>query len=294
MVVLLVVVVCSPFAARAQSPISLASVRVQFWPEYDQPSMLVIYDFTPAEGNDLPVGVTIRFPKDANLIAVAVHAADGSLLNTEYQEATEGDTWQAVTVQSQSPTTYRVEYYQPLTRSENAREFSYTWPGDYDVGDFSVSLRLPVDATGITTSPELQPGEGPDGSTYLENHFGLLPAGRPLTLELGYIRASDELAVSPQDLQPSVPLDASTSGRVMLSNYLPYVLGILGLVLAAGGGIYFWQSSRGSPTREKRHRGGSQRGSAPDSDEYCPQCGTRAQPSDRFCRVCGSRLRQGG
>ena len=33
-----------PFPASAQGQITLDNVTVQLWPEFDQPSMLVIYD----------------------------------------------------------------------------------------------------------------------------------------------------------------------------------------------------------------------------------------------------------
>jgi hypothetical protein len=57
--------------ASAQSDVTLASVDVQLWPEYDQPSMLVIVDFLVDASTTLPVDLTFRIPKDANLIAVA-------------------------------------------------------------------------------------------------------------------------------------------------------------------------------------------------------------------------------
>ena len=46
--------------------------------------MLVIYDFKLPASTTVPVNVAIRFPKEANLVAVASQAADGSLLYTDY------------------------------------------------------------------------------------------------------------------------------------------------------------------------------------------------------------------
>ena len=73
-----------PFAAQAQNPIKLSTLQVQLWPEYDQPSMLVIYDFKLPEGVKLPVSVSMSFPKEAHLVAVASQSSNGSLLNTDY------------------------------------------------------------------------------------------------------------------------------------------------------------------------------------------------------------------
>lgn len=280
-----------PSHAYGQAPISLASLQVQLWPEYDQPSMLVIYDFQVGSGTALPVGVSLKFPKDANLIAVAVQSADGSLMNADYLESAGDELWQSVVVQIQSPTTYRLEYYQPLRRTDARRQFSFQWNGEYAVQDFGLSIRLPADATGVTTNPELIPKQSSGGTMYLEKDLGSLGAGDAFDLSLDYTRSSDALAASQADLQPSQPLDGSTQGRVMLSNYYPYILGALGIVLVAGGSLYFWQSSRARSPREKRHRSSSEKAPRRDDDVYCHQCGARAEPGDRFCRVCGTKLR---
>ena len=66
-----------PSKARAQSGVKLDTMKVQLWSEYDQPSMLVINQFVVSKGTTLPVTITLRFPKDANLTAVAVDKQNG-------------------------------------------------------------------------------------------------------------------------------------------------------------------------------------------------------------------------
>jgi hypothetical protein len=81
-----------PSLAAAQTDITLTSVNVQLWPEYDQPSMLVIYDFELTPETTLPAKVDIRIPKDANITAVAFQ--DGSdLKNTEFSGPVEDGNW---------------------------------------------------------------------------------------------------------------------------------------------------------------------------------------------------------
>lgn len=286
-----VALVMIPGSVAAQSPIALSSVQVQLWPEYDQPSMLVILDFQLAPGTELPASVSMQFPKEANLMAVAMQAPDGSLLNADYLESKDAAAWQSVTIQAQTLTTYRIEYYQPLIRTGEARAFTFVWPGTLAVQDLGVSIRIPVDATGVATDPSLQATQSDDLAQYLEASFGAQVAGQPLTLDLSYSRTSEALTAPEQGLQPSQPLGASTPGRVMISNYLPYFLGALGVMLIGGGALYFWQAGRAREPRPTRHGGGPQ---APLRDAeaiHCHQCGTRAKEGDRFCRVCGTRLR---
>jgi hypothetical protein len=281
-----------PFSARAQTPVTLSSFQVQLWPEYDQPSVLVIYDFTLPTATKLPLNIPVRFPKDGNLIAVASQAADGSLLNTSYLGPSVGDVWQTITVQIKTEATYHLEYYEPLSKSGNLRQFAYLWPGDFAVDDFGITVRVPPDTTNITTNPTMESIQGTDGTPYLKKDFGAVGLGQQVPVRLTYTKTSDTLSASQQDLRPSQPLGANTPGRVMLSNYLPYILGVLGLALIIGGSVYFWQSSRGGRAlRERRHSRAAPRESQGVSDVYCHQCGTRAQVGDRFCRVCGTKLR---
>jgi hypothetical protein len=280
-----------PFPVRAQNEIKLAGIQVQLWPEYDQPSMLVIYDFQVSTSTALPTTVNIRIPKDAKLSAVAQTAANG-LINAEYTgPAIIGD-WQTIGVTVTELATYHVEFYQPLIRNGMDRQYSYVWPADYEVTDFSISVREPNDLTQISTNPAMSESKGQDGATYVQNDFGALPLGQQFTLDVSYTKTSDTLGVPQQTVQPSAPLNSNTAGRVMLSNYLPYILGGLGLALILGGAFYFWRATRESRSKgRKRHAAPVDKES--DSDIYCHQCGTRARSADRFCRVCGTKLRLG-
>ncbi len=280
-----------PFSARAQADLRLAKLQAQLWPEYDQRSMLVIYDFQLPSEVKLPVGVAIRFPKDGNLIAVASLTSAGTLVNADYLGPSANGDWQSITVQVQNATTYHIEYYEPLSISGQLRQFTYLWPGDYAVDDFGVSVRVPADTTNITSTPPLQSSQEQDGSPALSADFGPLTAGQEFPVQLTYTKTSDTLSVTQPRLQPSQPLGPSTPGRVMLSNYYPWILGGLGVLLIAVGAIYLWQSRRTPGFATGRHR----HASAESEDEaaeaiYCHQCGTRAQTGDRFCRVCGTRL----
>ncbi|MBN1450986.1 MAG: zinc ribbon domain-containing protein [Anaerolineales bacterium] len=287
---LLFILLLIPVPTDAQGQAALDTLTVQLWPEFDQPAMLVIYDFTLTESTSLPVDVTLRIPTDATLIAVA-YAPTGNLLNVPYQEPYEEGGWQVLTLTVDTAAAYHIEYYAPLTRTDAQREYVYLWPGDYAVETFNVSVKVPVDTTEITTDPQMR-SVAPEGSAQTSLEWGTanLEAGEQLPIKLTYTRTSDQLSVSNQPLETGV-VDESTRGRVSLSNYLPYILGGLGVLLIVGGGIYFWQTSQGKSKPRKRHRSREQ--DEEDGENiYCHQCGKRAQSGDRFCRTCGTRLRR--
>jgi hypothetical protein len=279
-----------PCSVRAQSAIKLSTLQVQLWPEYDQPSMLIIYDFRLPDTIKLPVSVSLSLPKEGHLVAVASQSPDGSLLNTDYIGPTATETAQTITIQIQTPTTYHLEYYQPLVRTGDQRQFTYRWPGDYAIDDISVSIRVPPDTTKIVTDPDMKSTKAADGSANLIKDFGGLKAGQQFPLQLTYTKTSDTLSAPQESVQPSKPLGPTTPGRVLLSNYLPYILGGLGIAAVGAAAIYFLQPrSRRTGGRRRSHGGRAE--NKPGKDVYCHQCGARAESGDRFCRVCGTRLR---
>ncbi|MBK8821586.1 MAG: zinc ribbon domain-containing protein [Anaerolineales bacterium] len=290
---ILVVMLVFPTLASAQADVTLSNVSVQLWPEYDQPSMLVIVDFQVAADTVLPVDLVFRLPQDANLIAVASYTADGSLMNAVFDGPVVAGDGQSFTVTATENTVYRFEYYQPLTFNGEQRLFSYLWDGDYTVNEFSIRVLEPVDITSLSTIPELSSISQENGLKYFDGENVKLASGEQFTLNLEYKKTSNTLIASSQGVQPVAPVDASTTGRVSLNNYLPYVIGGLGVIMIVGGLVYYWQSGkRNGGKKSRRRQSANTEQEEAQSDVYCAQCGTRAHGGDRFCRTCGSRIRQ--
>ena len=280
----------SPASASAQGGVKLDSLSIELWSEYDKPSMLVIKEFVVSEQTSLPANVTLRFPKEGNLVAVAIES-NGELFNKNFAGPVEQGDWQAITVNVESYEPHRLEYYQPLTLDGNQRQFKYQWFGDYYVKDFAVTIVVPADSTELITSPVLQnTAASSDGSvvsgTVSKNE---LKMGNSFQLELEYQRTSDTLT-DPQanQIQPSEPVSEDTPGRVSITN-LPLVIGAFGLALIGIALFSYWRSTQTSESKPRRRRRPSQ--AEPDEQAYCHECGARASPGDRFCRTCGSRLR---
>ncbi|HUH96748.1 MAG TPA: zinc ribbon domain-containing protein [Anaerolineales bacterium] len=281
-----------PLSAHAQGAIQFSTVQVELRPEYDQPSMLAIYDLKLADSVGLPVDVTFHFPKGGNLVAVAF-LSNGQLMTTDYSGPTVVNEWKVITISVKTATTYHVEYYEPITRNGKERQFNYGWISDYPINDFSLSLLSPPDITQFTADPPLNPITNPDGTQAWEKDFGALPAKEPFTLNIKYDRSSDKLSVPQSSVEPSQPIGSNTPGSFMstFSGVLPYVLGGLGLLLIGGGIVYFWQSGQNRRNRSRR-RHAPRPETEGDSEVYCHQCGGRAHKGDRFCRVCGTKLRR--
>src|SRR5512142_3076928 len=117
-VTLLLGLMVSPSIVRAQGATKLDSINIELWAEYDQPTMLVINQFIVSQDTPLPATVTMRFPKNANLVAVAVDNK-GTLFNKDFSGHVEQGEWQTITVNAECHDPHRIEYYQPLGREGN-------------------------------------------------------------------------------------------------------------------------------------------------------------------------------
>ena len=289
-ILLILLAMLIPLPAQAQNILALKTLNVQLWAEHDQPSMLAIYIFEVADEVSLPASIDLRLPSDGNITAVAFES-DGSLLLADYaNNPIEDPGWQSITIFLTERTSYRVEYYQPLERDGDKRSFTFQWTGDHPVGSFDVEVRVPQDSTNVRTTPAIpfvQDQIFLSGGSMLSS----MDKGETYQLTLEYARTSESPSVSPpsgQQVEPLVPVDADTDGRVTLEN-LPYVLGGFGAILIVAALFYFLRS--GSPRTQRKTRKRQTKSQSKASQTYCHECGTRAHEGDRFCRICGSKLR---
>jgi hypothetical protein len=288
-----------PVGARAQGEVELDSVSVLLWPEFDKPNMLVIHEITLSAGTALPQDFDFRIPATGTVQAVAVGRTQETVTDQGiiYDVSTSGP-WATVSIKNVSERAIRIEYYNELEKQGTARHYLYSWPGDDGVGSFSVRFQLPVDASGLQVIPALPSSTvGADNLTYYFSEFGSLAAGKTFTLTVDYQKASDTLSASRINAQ-TAENPATASGRVTLAKYVPWVLGVLGVILILFGlvaGVLYWQGrwrNPGGVTRQ-RHASRREKPGEPAAVIYCHQCGRRAQPGDLFCRACGTRLRHG-
>jgi hypothetical protein len=283
--------------ARAQATLVLDNLRVDIWPEYDQPEALIIYRIFLAPGASLPASMTLRIPTDAGEpFNVAVRDPDGMLYTVAYTRTIQGE-WSSIQFTSTS-NEVQVEYYDPnLTRDGARRAFTYAWPGDYAVNSLAIQVQQPIGASDMRISPSLGSGrQGEDGLVYYTALVGAVPADTPFSISLNYEKPNEQLSVEVLRVEAAGPIDERTAGRRTVEDFLPWALGGLGLLLIGGGAWWYWQSDHNQiqPVKRKRHLPVSPKEAESEDDEasYCPQCGKRANLTDIFCRACGTRLRK--
>jgi hypothetical protein len=290
------------FAFAQENKVAIQSINVNLWPEYDKAEMLVIDHIMLSKNTVFPVQMDLLVPANADLNTVAVgESRDAvsdqgidckSTVKKNCATKREGE-WLVVSITATGPA-IQFEYYdRNLKKDGDQRSYSYRWLSDYDVADFVAVLQEPFDATQFKSSLSLQDdGVNPDDNLqYYSSHAGAVPAGKVFTFDLSYQKPTNILSVSGIGIQPVV-VDENTPGRVSLNNFLPYIIGGLGVILIVGGLVYYLQSGRSGSKKSRRRQHARAEGEENESDVYCAQCGTRARGGDRFCRTCGSRIRQ--
>jgi hypothetical protein len=296
---LLLVGLIIPAPVQAKPPASFESMEVDLWPEYDQPSMLVIYRITLDPATTLPADVTLHIPVNVgDPSAVATRETNGQLLNLAYTRTIQGE-WSAISFKS---TAYQIqfEYYDPgLVKNGSTRNFTYTWAADYAVKALTLQVQQPVGASQMTLSPDLgNPITSATGLAYYDATVGAVAAGTQFKLSIQYQKNTDALSQPTQPVQASETLGPTTAGRTQSPSLVILVLVGLAAILFIASIYILLRSNKieitfGENKRHKTHKRLQDEGNAaPQEGIFCHQCGKRAAPGDVFCRACGTQLRK--
>jgi len=283
-------------SAQAQETTRFESLNIDLWPEYDRPSVLVIYKAELSPEVSLPAEVTLRIPVEAGAPAVVAVGPDAnSVADAVFETQVLGE-WLEVSFIATTPA-IQFEYYDPgLVKDGVQRSFDYTWPGDYGVDALVLQAQQPLGAANMTVSPSMgRTVQDQVGFSYNIIEVGELDQGSTFDIGLSYEKETDALSVESLQIQPSATITPGSSNLFSLDQPWVWLLIALGLILIGGGAYWYWRSGRQETQPQKRRQrrspGGGQVGVPEGKTVYCHQCGKRARPGDVFCRTCGKRLR---
>src|SRR4030042_2304903 len=252
---LVILSILLPIRVHAQNPLSLSSMVIEIWPEYDKPSVLVIYQMTLSSSTSYPATMSVRIPASAGEPnAVAERQSDGSLYTITYTRQVDGE-WATINFTT-TISEVQIEYYdQGLSKDGNARHYQYIWSGDYAIAQLTIQVQQPSGATDMRIAPSLGAGvAGTDNLTYFTQDVGAITAGQNIQISIDYQKTTEGLSVDSLPLAPSAPIPQSTATDLNISTWLPWILGILGAGLLIGGIVWYWQTGRARPPPQTRRR----------------------------------------
>jgi hypothetical protein len=295
---LLIVLISISVPVFAQQQITFDIVQVQFWPEFDRPSMLVITSIELPEDTVLPVEVSVQIPADVGEPNAVAVAKDDQLLTAEYTREVVGE-WAEIVVTADSPFLH-IEYYDlDLSFDNFERTFDYSWVSDYAVNELIVRVQVPTGVPKMNFSAEMGfPELANDGLSYYLGNFGPLAAGEQFDFSLDYQKSSNILTVDALSNQNNVADPAAEENSGWLSDAPAWVWLLVGagVILIALGAWFLVKDSLGSSKRKKpkykqRKRTPASSKTNKKASKFCHQCGTSALSGDKFCRECGEKLR---
>jgi hypothetical protein len=291
-----------PHLPQATSDPHFAYVEIRLWPEFDQPSMLVMYTLVLTQTSPIPAELAIRIPTSAGMpTSVSIGPDPDTLFDVDFTHQVEGQ-WSTLRLKTALPL-IRIEYYDPtIVKSGKNRHFIFSWPADYHADTILMQIQKPYGAKNIQISPAISNSEwATDGVlNYYSADVTSMADGNPFSIDLSYQKDQDQLSVTSLEVRSTIPITYQTTGRVRWWSTFPWLLFVplIVILLVISGLLYL----RINPLKliplpiEKARIAKTDKTNPSTQDmpvwvQHCPQCGRRANPGDRFCRTCGTHLR---
>ena len=173
------------------------------WPEYDQPSALVMYRGWLSQDVQLPITVSLPVPASVAAPSAAAKRGPGTGLLVAPYTMEPGETWNLVHLQADLPE-IRLEFYVDMQTAHPERSFVFEWPGGPEIDVAAYEVMQPLGATEFKVAPSsAPPGVGQDGLTYQREDLGPIPEGGSFFVEVSYSKVAPDLTASA--LQPVAP-----------------------------------------------------------------------------------------
>ena len=283
---LIFLVLILPGAGHTQDVKAIDSLTIEFWPDYDRASILVLLTGTLPVNTKLPASVTLPFPETAQLNAVArIDSSDGIMKNDIFYSHAPGEIIFIV-----PDFRFRLEYYFPYAANNNQRTFDFTWLADLSVSRFQLKVQQPASAISLTTVPPTKNVlRGEDGLTYYAFPVQSVPAGQSFSVHVAYTMTTAKLSVeslAPANTDVQEPGLPSTLKGDEGINWPIVAIVMTGIILVI---VFVWLTitRRAGFNRQVTH---DAKVKIKSPSDFCRKCGKPTGKDDRFCSNCGSSL----
>ena len=294
---LLLLLLVPATVTQAQTAVTLQSLEVELWPDYDETAVLVLLTGTLPANTPLPATLTIPLPEGADFNVVARITPDDVMTDQGVAPQVTAD---QVTF-NMPDNRFRVEYYQPYIASNTQRTFTFSWQSDMAVEQMTVTVQQPIAATDMRLIPAAASvNEGQDGLTYHSLPNQAIAAGDTYAVEVDYTMSVPQLTVSfsspdPVTTNEELPFLDAVPVEESGVNWQIWLIG-LGVLILVGTAVYYFASNRTAtqsrPVRPKPQRSSPKpQGASKGKANYCRQCGDALTAGDKFCRNCGTAVK---
>ncbi|MCP4326945.1 MAG: hypothetical protein GY791_00700 [Alphaproteobacteria bacterium] len=193
---ILVLLMFPPFVAQgwATDGLSIGRMRVMIWPEYDDPSVLVVYDGRFSDDSKFPTTTDFFIPKGAIINDICSLSPDGQHFCQLY-EVSEGERHDTAHLSLPFSNFYLSFHHAPIDVEAAERRIEYVIKANHPIGSMEVDIQQPLRSTNFAISPS-------GGETYSEkdfDHFTYtledIAKGEDRVFKIGYIKETKEPSV---------------------------------------------------------------------------------------------------
>ena len=279
----------APLPIAAQSPDRIATLSISVWPEYDDPSVLVIYDGAFATKDGFPREVAFLVPTGAKINATAYGNGNGEYFNTDpWKTQDAGNGWTRVLFTIPQPMFHVEYYYSPLQGSPD-KKMEYVFNAANAADSVQLEIQEPLKAANFKTDPvaATQTARGHDFKYHIFQYSNVT-AGQSLKVQISYTKTDPNPSVANISVPAnSLPSDSALNANAALSSnwILPVGIGAGGVALAVLGFLAWRMRREGADEPRRRARNKKNQGAV----AFCHECGNALRTQDVFCSKCGTR-----
>ncbi len=286
-----------PVLGKPDEPLTIKSMKVSLWPEYDDPRVLVIYEGEFYNDALFPQPVSFPVPLGSEMSQVcALQPPNNDHLCQLYETLTETD---SLSVSYTLPIpTYYMEYYWDGIKGQPEKAFAFQYVSPYAVDTMEIDVQQPLKATGFELAPPYASATSDGlGMKYFHYVFKDVKPGQVISIDASYSKSDDKPSVS----------GGQTNGTGGSNSYTWIGIGAAIAVIAVGlilfrrkPAVSRAQSRRAARIEAKRdgvprtQRPAAPGPSLPAPDIealFCSHCGTKLASKATFCHLCGAKVK---
>ncbi|MDQ6982876.1 MAG: hypothetical protein Q9M08_07745 [Mariprofundus sp.] len=210
----------SPGVGEATKDLSIGRMRVSIWPEYDEPSILAIYDGKFEEGADYPIKTSFFVPKGSVISDACSLSYSGQHFCQLYKTIPRGE-YDEVSLLLPYPNFYLSFHTPQFDVTEAKRAFTYRIKSNHPVKTMQIDIQQPLRSTAFNISPDKRAAVAHNDST-----IRVLKGFKHTSYALHDISEGQEsvfkLAYDKKDPKPSVDIKYTSMTGPEVSTTSPY------------------------------------------------------------------------
>lgn len=288
--IMLVMASLPPSVLWAQEEtLTIKSMRISLWPEYDDPRILVMYEGEFADGSLFPHEVKFPAPVGAEIEQVCALQKPSNQHQCQLYQAYEEDG--ALAISYTLPiTTYFLEYYYDGLEGQTDKAFTYEFQSPYRIQKLEIEVQQPLRSASFSLSPDgATPVSRGDGFQYYGYSFDDVTPGQVISIGASYTKSDDRPSVSGASGEQGGGSTGLIVGGITAVVALA-VVGWLAFLRPRGRRVSVAARSGKGPRavmpepRGPSHKRGAQKAS------FCSHCGLKLDEDDNFCPKCGTSI----